>query len=60
MGALLALAFAFFLLWLVLVAIVKVTGFAVHLLLFAAALAAIAWTARKFAAHTTRPPSARP
>ena len=59
MGFLLALAFALFLLWLFLVAVLKVAGFAVHLLLFAAVLAVIAWAARKFAARTTRLPGPR-
>ncbi len=49
-----------FLLWLALALVaawlVKVAGFAVHFLLFAAALALIAWGARKIASRATRTP----
>lgn len=50
---LLWLALAFVAAWLILVVFVEVAGFAVHLLLFAAALALIAWGARRLAARTT-------
>ena len=43
MAFLLWLALALVAAWLVLVVLVKVAGFAVHFLLFAAALALIAW-----------------
>lgn len=56
MAFLLWLALALVAAWLVLVVLVKVAGFAVHFLLFAAALALIAWGARKIASRATRTP----
>lgn len=47
MTFLLWLAAALFVAWLVFAVIVEVAGFAIHLLLFAAALAIIAWGVRK-------------
>lgn len=56
MGFLLWVAAAFVIAWLILAVFVKVAGFAVHLLLFAAAVALIAWAVRRFAAGTTHRP----
>ena len=53
MGALLWLAAAFLVVWFVLFALVHVAGFAVHLLLFAAALALIIWAVRKASNRTS-------
>lgn len=53
MGFLLGLALALVAAWLILVVVVEVASFAVHLLLFAAALALVAWGARKLAARRT-------
>jgi hypothetical protein len=58
MAGLLWLALALVALWLILELVVGVAGFAVHLLLFAAAIALIGWAIRRntSARTTTRTP----
>ncbi|WP_373046935.1 hypothetical protein [Vulgatibacter sp.] len=52
--ALLWLAVALFVVWLLVVLFAEVAGFAIHLLLFAAALAVVAYFVRKGAARTSK------
>lgn len=54
MGALLWLAALLVAIWIVLAIFVKLAGVGVHLLLFAAAIALIAWSVRRTTGGTTR------
>lgn len=56
MGSLLWLAAALVAVWIVLAVVVHVAGFAVHLLLFAAAIALMAWGVRQFQGRSSRTP----